>query len=348
MRFKLITNSPYDYLDYEPTKAHLFLEEPTLEAFENYVDLMFNVDIKNDWSYFKLFKNLSPSDFNDLAETIHRGTFKNSSGSNQEKVPISIIPVIEHQLLEDHSSLYTVKSTSRPLDRMYIRLKLNTYFVSLMKLLQCSEEDIVDVLYRKGVLPSRQFQLVTSQKETMVSLKRFYSDMSLCDRLGEKLREVEQSGCLVKPAYGFPNSNLVQALSYMFSTHPLFMKHIDSLKVETTFVSGGKGYLSQVERPKKRKYAENPRDQSSLPKKLVGESDVSRVQIEGERQSTIKQTANDILQQAMIECLPEYLVESNEEFLTLSIDRKLFRDGFLLCIREEDSGEIIINRIADN
>lgn len=339
MRFSLITNGPYDFLNYEPTTAHVFIEEPTLEAFENYVDEMFNDEIQDDFSYFKILKAISNSQFSNLVQNVNRGMFKNSSSDSNKKLPISIIPVIENQLLEDHSILYTVKSTSPPLERMYVRLKLNTYFVSLMKLLQCTEEDIINILYRKGVLPSRQFQLVSSQKALMISLKRFYSDTSLNDELKTKLRQLEINGNLIKPLWGNLNSNLVQALSFLFSTHPLYSKRLDSLLVKTKFMFGGKGYLSEVGVPMKRKCTGQHRDQSALPKKLIGDSNVS---------SQYETMENNILHQAMMECVPELYVEPNEDILTISIDRNLIKPGYMLCIRKDDSGELIVRQVVDN
>ncbi|KAH3808006.1 hypothetical protein DPMN_136354 [Dreissena polymorpha] len=74
LRFTSITNSPYDYLNYKPTLGHVFLDEPTLAAFERYVDLMFSVaDEKIDMCYFKILKTLVPEHFATRNERIKKG-----------------------------------------------------------------------------------------------------------------------------------------------------------------------------------------------------------------------------------------------------------------------------------
>ncbi|KAH3739941.1 hypothetical protein DPMN_046631 [Dreissena polymorpha] len=51
--------------------------------------------------------------------------------------------------------------------------------------------------------------------------------------------------------------------------HPLYRKHINSLHIETELIDGGKGRLVNAIPNRKRKFVEDPKDQSSLPKKML-------------------------------------------------------------------------------
>ena len=285
LRFTSVTNSPYDYLDYEPTIDHVFLNEPTLEAFEQYVDLMFSDS--DDLCYFNILRTLLPEHFADFTSIVQRGKYMQTSSTVDYKVPICIIPVIELQTIEDHSTFYRVKSTCLSLERTHIRLKINSYFRALTTLLNCSEDDIIEVLFQKGVLPSKDFKLICTQKELTIALKRIRSNNDFLERFGSELRKLESALVLIKPKYGNPNTNLCQALEYLFACHPLYKNHHRSLTVETELLNGGKGRLPNAIPNNKRKYVQNPKDTSSLPKKMFRNNNIS------EEQATIEQIMND-------------------------------------------------------
>ena len=77
LRFTTATNYPFDYLMYEPTVDHLFLDEPSMQAFERYIDMMFNeTDKLDDWSYFKILRELGVEEFRHLSSTVKIGLFK--------------------------------------------------------------------------------------------------------------------------------------------------------------------------------------------------------------------------------------------------------------------------------
>jgi len=272
LRFTSITNSPYDYLNYKPTLDHVFLDEPTLAAFERYVDLMFSVaDEKIDMCYFKILKTLVPEHFATLTERIKKGRYMQSNPTLNYRLPICIIPVLELHGIEEFSKVYSVKSTCLSLERTQIRLKLNTYFRAVMTLLDCSENDIVEILVKKGVLPSKNFQLVSTQKELTIGLKIVRSCGEIYEALqtGIEMREMNANVYSLQPKYGYPNTNLCQALEVLFVMHPLYRKHINSLHIETELIDGGKGRLVNAIPNRKRKFVEDPKDQSSLPKKML-------------------------------------------------------------------------------
>lgn len=327
--FTAITNSPYDYLDYAPTLDHVFLNEPTLQDFERYVDIMFDEkDETDDWCYFKIFKKLLPEDFQKFTSIIQRGKYRQSTSGEEYKVPICMIPIAEYHLLEEHSSVYSVKGSCLSLERSHLRLKLNSYFHALMTLLNCSEEDIVEVLCRKGVLPSKDFQLISTQKELTIAFKRYKSSGDTMDRLGDRLKELEATFAFIKPKYGMPNTNLCQALQTLFATHPLYLQHHRSLLVETVTINGGKGHLQRAIPNKKRKYTDNQRDQSCLPKKLA---------------KGVQQTANniDILADAMLEVVPERYLPPGRDYLTFKIDLEFLKTGGLIYLSEDAVPQVI-------
>ncbi|KAH3717558.1 hypothetical protein DPMN_060351 [Dreissena polymorpha] len=230
LRFTSITNSPYDYLNYKPTLDHVFLDEPTLAAFERYVDLMFSVaDEKIDMCYFKILKTLVPEHFATLNERIKKGRYMQSNPTLNYRLPICIIPVLELHGIEEFSKVYSVKSTCLSLERTQIRLKLNTYFRAVMTLLDCTENDIVEILVKKGVLPSKNFQLVSTQKELTIGLKIVRSCGEIYEALqtGIEMREMNANVYSLQPKYGYPNTNLCQALEVLFVMHPLYSKHIE-------------------------------------------------------------------------------------------------------------------------
>jgi hypothetical protein len=156
-----------------------------------------------------------------------------------------------------------------------------------MNLLNCSENDIIEVLFQKGVLPSKDFKLVCTQKELTIALKRLRSSNDFLERFGSELRKLESTLVLVKPTYGQPNTNLSQALEYLFTFHPLYRHHLRSLDVKTELMNGGKGRLPGAIPNNKRKYAPNQKDTSSLPKKMFKISNVS------EEQKTMEQIMDE-------------------------------------------------------
>ncbi len=274
LRFTAITNNPYDYLNYKPTLDHVFLDEPTLAAFERYVDLMFSAaDEETDMCYFKILKNVIPVHFATLYERIKQGRYMQSSPTENYRLPICIIPVLELHGIEEFSKVYSVKSTCLSLERTQIRLKLNTYFRAVMTLLDCTENDIVEILVKKGVLPSKNFQLISTQKELTIGLKIVKSCGEIYGALrnGIEMREMNAMYNLysLRPKYGYPNTNLCQALEFLFVMHPLYRKHINSLHIETELIDGGKGRLVNAIPNCKRKFVKDPKDQSSLPKKML-------------------------------------------------------------------------------
>ncbi|KAH3800662.1 hypothetical protein DPMN_154300 [Dreissena polymorpha] len=140
-----------------------------------------------------------------------------------------------------------------------------------MTLLDCSENDIVEILVKKGVLPSKNFQLVSTQKELTIGLKIVRSCGEIYEALqtGIEMREMNANVYSLQPKYGYPNTNLCQALEVLFVMHPLYRKHINSLHIETELIDGGKGRLVNAIPNRKRKFAEHSKDQSSLPKKML-------------------------------------------------------------------------------
>ena len=291
LRFSAITNNPYDLLKYAPTCEHLFLDEATLMAFERYVDLMFIDDDENDdLCYFKIMKNLSPITYANIDTIIQNGKYKQTSATSDYKVPICMIPIIEFQVIEKYSSFYNVKSVCDSLERSQIRYKLNTYFHALMTLLKCTERDIINILYNKGVLPSTDFKLICSQKELTIAYKRYNSCTDVHIELGAQLKILEQKG-IVKPKYGYSHSNRCESLTTLFSTHPVYKEHQSSLSTPTFFINSGKECLTHAVRNNKRPYTENPKKQEFLPKKLL-KDDVTTYR------------ERDIVEKAMMLCMP--------------------------------------------
>ncbi len=205
-----------------------------------------------DWCYFKLLKKLTPHDYDNLAEIVKRGTFIRESASLEDyRLPLCFIPVVEYQLLEDHSWFYTVKSSNPSLERTHLRQKLNTYFRALMTLLDCSEDQLLEVMVSKGVLPSKDFKLLTTQKELTSALAR-YKRCGLHDRLVEALNSEESIIGMLKPAYGSPNTNLLQSIVEVFAWHPVYVASRDSLSLETFFFDGERKRRMSNHRPPKR------------------------------------------------------------------------------------------------
>lgn len=270
LRFSTITNSPYDFLKYTPTSDHLFLKDATLRGFEDYVQCMFNPsDEVDDWCYFKILKKLQSDIFSDFTNILADGKFKRSAVPTDFKIPICLIPVIEYNTLEQYSQVYRVKAACVSLEKTQIRMKLNTYFMSLQRLLKCSEADIINVLVNHGVLPSSAFSLVSTQKELTKAFSMFKKS-GLGPKLGRALVSYESRGGLVMPKYGVRNQNLNQTLMHLFLEHPVYRRFHSSLYIDTTIEEDGKGRLSYAVPNKKRKYTDNPRDQSNLPKKWRG------------------------------------------------------------------------------
>ncbi|KAH3707281.1 hypothetical protein DPMN_066682 [Dreissena polymorpha] len=81
------------------------------------------------------------------------------------------------------------------------------------------------------------------------------------------MREMNANVYSLQPKYGYPNTNLCQALEVLFVMHPLYRKHINSLHIETELIDGGKGRLVNAIPNRKRKFVEDPKDQSRLPKR---------------------------------------------------------------------------------
>ncbi|KAH3807692.1 hypothetical protein DPMN_136039 [Dreissena polymorpha] len=211
LRFTSITNSPYDYLNYKPTLDHVFLDEPTLAAFERYVDLMFSVaDEKIDMCYFKNMKTLVPEHFATLNERIKKGRYMQSNPTLNYRLPICIIPVLELHGIEEFSKVYSVKSTCLSLERTQIRLKLNTLLSSSHDSTRLFGNDIVEILVKKGVLPSKNFQLVSTQKELTIGLKivRRLCEIYEALQTGIEMREMNANVYSLQPKYGYPNTNL--------------------------------------------------------------------------------------------------------------------------------------------
>ncbi|KAH3753614.1 hypothetical protein DPMN_188254 [Dreissena polymorpha] len=97
-----ITNSPYDYLNYKPTLDHVFLDEPTLAAFERYVDLMFSVA---DERLICATSNI---------ENIRTRTFRNSNRAHKKGRYMQSIHV-KHRLPIWHNTSVGVCTESRSL-----------------------------------------------------------------------------------------------------------------------------------------------------------------------------------------------------------------------------------------
>ena len=267
LRFTAITNSPYDYLKYKPTPAHLFLKDASLRSFDEYLDVMFHqADGESDWCYFKIFRNLLPTEFGNFGDLFKQGTYRKLSPNCDYKIPICLIPVVEFQCLEEFSDFYSVKAACASLERTHIRLKLNSYFTALKRLLGCTDSDIIDRLFEHGVIPTKDFQLISTQKELTIAYQCF-KKCGLKEQLGHALKKNESEWIYPIPKYGIGNQNLQQTLMFLFMRHPLYNKSCGSLFVDTEIEDGGKGRLPNAIPNNKRKYAENPRDQSSLPKK---------------------------------------------------------------------------------
>ena len=269
LRFTAITNSPYDYLDYMPTTDHVFLTNPSLQAFEKYVDELFPVENQQDWTYFKILKKLCPDDFENLSGIIEstKPSRRNTIQVDRSTTPICIIPVTEFVILEEYSRIYRVKANNTSLEKTQIRLRLNTYFKALLRVLNCQESDIIDILYRKQVIPSKDFHLLCTQKELTYSIKKI-NKSGMLSRLGDRLRKVEiNDRIILKPLYGSLHSNLCQSLEYLFGLHPLFSNFQNSLNIETQLNGDGKGILSNAVPNRKRKIVDNSRDLSKLPKR---------------------------------------------------------------------------------
>lgn len=307
LRFSAITNNPFDLLNYVPTREHLFLDEATLMGFERYVDSMFSDEDQNDFCYFKIIKNLSPETYDSIDTIIQKGKYHQKSATSTYTIPICLIPIIEFNVIEKYSDLYNVKSVNASLERSQMRYKLNTYFHALMTLLNCTEKEIVNILYNKRVLPSTNFQLICSQKELTIAYKRYISDTDTHKKLGAQLKMQEQNG-IVKPKYGYSNSNLCGSLTTLFSTHPVYKEHQASLSSPTYFNDNGKGILTHAVRNNKRPYTENQKNQEHLPKKLL-KDDVS---------SYYQQ--NDIVHQAIVMCMPEILTSKRNKKSRISDD----------------------------
>lgn len=250
LRLKLITNQPFDYIDYTPTLDNIFLDEPTLSGFRTYVDLMFAAD-QDDMSYFKMFRHLLPDHYKQLNSILARGKYSGSSPEVGYKIPICLIPVMELHAIERYSRAYTVKTVCLSLERTLLRLRLNSFFLAVTKLLQCTEDDLVNILYEKGVLPSVDFQLISSQKELTIGLSLLRSCGDIMDDLGVTLQTKEQLFGMLKPKYCVPNTNMCQALQYVFIWHPIYSRHLGSLFVETEITGDGKGRLRRSKPNKK-------------------------------------------------------------------------------------------------
>ena len=268
LRFTSITNSPYDFLDYNPTPEHVFLTNPSLQAFGKYVDELFPANDQQDWTYFKILRKLCPEDFENLSNIIENSRqSRRSIQVGRSTTPICLIPVAEFVTLEEYSRVYRVKANNISLEKTQIRLKLNTYFKALLRVLNCQESDIIDILYMKQVIPSRNFHLLCTQKELTYALKKIHKSGTLA-RLGDRLRRMEiNARIILKPFYGSIHSNLCQSLEYLFGIHPLFSKFQNSLTIETQLNGDGKGILANAMPNRKRKINENSRDLSKLPKR---------------------------------------------------------------------------------
>lgn len=349
LRFILTTNNPYDYLNYKPTLDHVFLDEPSIRGFERYVDLMFG-SYDGDMCYFKILRTLLPDHFANLNSIVKRGKYLQRSPPELYKVPICLLPVMEFHALEDYSSVYNVKSSCVSLERMHIRLKLNSFFIAVIELLNCTENDHVEVLYNKGVLPSMDFQLISTQKELTIGLKLTRSCGGLMDDMGNALRKHERQIGLVEPRFCEPNTNLCQALQCLFVFHPLYRSRPNSLFVDTEVIDGGKGRLARAVPNKKGTSIESPKNQAKLPKKLLNEStnwDEVMEQIKeavtaefleelSERRSVETQTEptypvaqepqeDDLLSTALRLCVPEIHVPPG--FDSVFIDQSMFSSG---------------------
>lgn len=354
LRFILITNNPYDFLNYKPTLDHVFLDEASIQGFERYVDLMF-APSEGNMCYFNILKTLLPDQFSDLDNIIRRGKYLQTSVSSDYKVPICLIPVLEFQALEDNSLFYSVKSPSVSLERTQIRLKLNSFFRAVLELLNCTEDDLTEVLYKKGVLPSKGFQLISTQKELTQGLKLARSCGDLMSDLGSKLLQYEREVGIVKPKFCQPNTNLCQALQCLFAFHPLYQQRLKSLFVETELIDSGKGRLARAIPNKKGTIVDNPKDQSRLPRKLLNDQfDWNEImqqveeavatefeQIIPEMRSIETQTEpmdyqsndGDLLSAAMQICLPELVVPSGFDCVT--VDKAVFsRDGVVVYLSD--------------
>ncbi len=170
------------------TLDHVFLDETNIRGFERYVGLMFG-PYDGDMCYFKILRTLLPDHYANLNAIVKRGKYLQLSPSELYKVLICLIPVIEFHALEDYSSVYNVKSSCVSLGRMHIRLKLNSFFLAVIELLNCTENDLVEVLYNKGVLPSKNFQLISTQKELTIGLKMTRSCGGLLDDLRNRVEK---------------------------------------------------------------------------------------------------------------------------------------------------------------
>lgn len=321
-RFASVGNCKFDFLNYVPTLDHVFLEEATLQGFERYLDMMFSeADKLEDFSYFKILSKLDTELFQQFTDIVKTGCFSRQSANSEYRVPISLISVAEFHLIENCSSLYTVKTTNIPLERSNIRVRLNTYFHALITLLNCSEDDILEVLYRRGILPSKEFQLISTQKELTIGLKRYRSS-GLQEKFEQRFTNLEQLVGLMKPKFAYPNSNLCQALQQVFAMHPLYFSHQQSLLVETTFINDGKGCLDRAVRSRKRKGLSE--QTQILPKK-------SKLKNE----DTISVQEENVLAAAMLQHVPDLYLEPKKEFLTVNIDRELTPAVIILGLSNE-------------
>ena len=109
-------------------------------------------------------------------------------------------------------------------------------------------------------------------------MKRIRSSDDFLERFGSQLFKLESTLVLIKPKYGQPNTNLCQALQYLFSYHPLYQNHILSLKVQTKLNNEGKGRLPHAIPNNKRKYKQTTKDSTSLPKKMFKYDNISEEQ----------------------------------------------------------------------
>ncbi|KAH3856652.1 hypothetical protein DPMN_099244 [Dreissena polymorpha] len=103
-----------------------------------------------------------------------------------------------------------------------------------------------------------------------------------------ELAERKLSFAAMKPKYGYINSNFCQAVEFLFTMHPLYRQHINSLEVKTELIDGGKCRLSNTVPNRKRKFAANPKDKSRLSKKMLGQTEEKQLtELLGHVQKTV-------------------------------------------------------------
>lgn len=326
LRLPSSSNCIFDFISYEPTLDHVFLDEASLEGFERYLDAMFcEADKLEDWSYFKILSNVDSAAYQHFTDIVKTGRFGKQSADSDYRVPISLISVAEFHLFENCSRMYTVKCTNIPLERSNIRVKLNTYFRVLMSLLNCSEDDVLDVLYRKGILPSKDFKLISTQKELTIALKRYRSS-GLQERFEKSFVSLELIFGILKPKYVFPNTNLCQALQLLFGTHPWYFRHQQNLLIATNFIGNGKGHLDHAVQNRKRKHLIEKTEQMLYqPKK-------SKEQTE----TCSNPSEDNVLATAMRQYIPELYLPPDKKYLTIDIDREIIPSVLVFSLSDEN------------